>query len=220
MHVRDCFTDLRITREPFDVVLVARALNWQGTSLGLKESGEPFAVVRYDPHFTSYSYMLYRNSTASSSLQRPWVLFVRYDGNLPGYSYDGNKNTNPFNGSRTLGERAFFSDFQYTTLSYQAYTTGGVFRFHVLNSTGAVEYNWLNKMDSAPLDYSRRIEKYVFNATASSLAPLLSQGFIYQNITMIGCWRHEKVCYLKQNYWLVPFLPVGFGGDQALGQGG
>src|SRR5712691_10919547 len=194
------------TYGPFDVVLVARALNWQGILLGLKESGEPFAVVRYDPHFTSYSYMLYGNTTASSSLRRPWVLLVRYDGNLPGYSYDGNKNTGPFNGSRTLSERAFFSDFQYTTLSYQAYTTGSVFGFHVLNSTGTVEYNWLNKKDSAPLDYSRRIEKYVFDAAASSLAPLLSQGFIYQNITMVGCWQRQGVCDLRQNYWLVPFL--------------
>jgi len=191
---------------PFEVILAARALNWEGVSLGLKESGQPFAVVQYDPEFTTYAYMLYRNSTASSSLQRPWVLLVRYDGNLPGYSYAGDKNTNPFNGSRTLGERAFFSDFRYTTLSYQPYTSRDVFRFHVLNSTDKVEYNWLDEKYSAPLDNGRRVEKYVFNATASSLAPVLSQGFIYQNITMVGCWQHENVCGLRQNYWLVPFL--------------
>jgi len=191
---------------PFEVILTARALNWQRISLGLKESGQPFAVVQYDPEFTTYAYMLYRNTTASSSIQRPWVLLVRYDGNLPGYSYAGDRNTDPFNGSRTLWQRAFFDDFQYTTLSYQPYTSGGVFGFHLLNSTGTGEYNWLNKRDSAPLDYGRRIEKYVFNANGSSLTPLLSRGFIYQNIMMVGCWQHENVCDLRQNYWLVPFL--------------
>jgi hypothetical protein len=191
---------------PFEVTLTARELNWQGVSLGLKESGQPFAIVQYDPEFTTFAYMLYRNSTASSSLQRPWVLLVRYEGNLPGYSYPGDRNTAPFNGSRTMGQRAFFSDFRCTTLSYQPFTSEGVFRFHALNSTGAVEYNWLNKGDSAPLDNGRRIVKYVFDVTGSSLTPLPSQGFIYQNITMIGCWQHEGLCDLSQNYWLVPFL--------------
>jgi hypothetical protein len=190
----------------FDVVLKARALNWQGISLGLKESGQPFAVVRYDPRFTSYAYMFYRNSTASSSLRRPWVLLVRYDGNLPGYSYSGDGNTRSFNGSRTLTERAYFSDFRYSTLSYQPYTSAGVFKFHVTNSSGVIRYNWLNDADSAPLYSGMRIEKYVFNITASSLTPLLSQGFVYQNVTMVGCWRHEGVCDLRQNYWLVPSL--------------
>ncbi|MDG7016243.1 MAG: hypothetical protein JRM82_02590, partial [Nitrososphaerota archaeon] len=69
-------TDARY--EPFNATLVARALNWQGMSLALKESSQPFAVVRYDPNFTAYAYMEYRNSTAPSSFRRPWVLFVRY----------------------------------------------------------------------------------------------------------------------------------------------
>ncbi len=191
---------------PFEAIVKARALNWQGTSLGLRESSQPFAIVEYNPKFTTFAYMLYRNSTAPSSLQRPWVLLVRYDGNLPSYSYAGDENTHSFNGSRTLAERAYLSDFRYTTLSYQPYTSSGVFGFHVFNSTGSIQYDWLNKKDSAPLYHGKRMEKYVFNATAPSLSPLLSQGFIYQNVTMIGCWQHVSVCDLRQNYWLVPFL--------------
>ncbi len=166
------------TYSPSNAVLKAMALDWQGTLLGLRESNQAFAVVQYDPAFTTYAYMLYRNSTMSSSLQRPWVLFVRYDGNDPGYSYAGDNNTRPFL-SRTLAERAYFDDFRFSTLSYQPFTTeGGVFDFHLINSTGTAEYDWLNAKNSAPLYYGNRIEKYVFNATASSLSPLLAQGFV------------------------------------------
>ena len=196
--------------DPYNATLAARALDWQGVSLGLKESGQPFAIVRYDPTFTSYAYMMYGNSTAPSSLERPWVLLVRYDGNLPGYSYAGDSNTRPFNGSSTLAERAYFDDFRLSTISYQPFTSGsGVFEFHSLNSTGTLGYNWLDAKDSTPLNYGNRIEKYVFNVTASSLAPLLSEGYVYQNVTMVGCWQRESVCDLNQNYSLVPFLWSG-----------
>jgi len=188
---------------------------WRGRStgrgsLGLKSSSQPFAVVRYHPQFTTYAYMEYGNSTVPSSLERPWVLFVRYDGNLPEYSYAGDSNTAPFNGSRTLEQRAFFSSFRFSTLGYQPFvTSGGVFDFHLVNSTGTVEYNWLNMNGSAPLQHSNRMEKYVFNATASSLSNVLASGYIFQNITMIGCWQHENICNAKQNYWLMPFLWSG-----------
>lgn len=195
---------------PYNATLAAKALDWQGATMGRKESSQPFAVVAYDPEFTSYAYMLYGNVTAPSSLQRPWVLLVRYDGNLPGYSYGGDGNTRPFNGSSTLTERAYFDCFRFSTLSYQPFTsTGGAFEFHSLNSTGELQYNWLNAKDSAPLYYGNRIEKYVFNATASSLSPLLGQGYVYQNVTMVGCWQKEDACDLSQNYWLVPFLWSG-----------
>jgi hypothetical protein len=195
---------------PYNSTLVARAFNWEGVSLGLRSGSQPLAVVRYDPQLTTYAYMEYRNSTAPSGLARPWVLLVRYDGNLPGYSYAGDNNTRPFNGSRTLAERAYFSGFRFSTLSYQPFTTeGGVFDYHVVNSTGSVQYGWLNANDSAPLYSSNRIEKYIFDATASSLSPLLARGFVYQNVTMTGCWQREGVCDLKQNYWLVPYLWSG-----------
>ncbi|MDA4131685.1 MAG: hypothetical protein OK454_00970 [Thaumarchaeota archaeon] len=193
--------------DPYNATLAVRALDWQGVSMGLKESSQPFAVVRYDPTFTSYAYMMYGNSTSPSSLERPWVLLVRYDGNLPGYSYAGDNNTHPFNGSSTLAERAYFDDFRFSTISYQPFTSAsGVFEFHSLNTTGNLDYNWLDMKGSAPLYYGNRIEKYVFNVTASSLAPLLSEGYVYQNVTMFGCWQHESVCDLNQDYWLVPFL--------------
>ena len=195
---------------PYNATLEAKALDWQGVTMGTKESSQPFAVVRYDPKFTSYAYMLYGNTTAPSSLQRPWILFVRYDGNLPGYSYTGDNNTRPFSGSSTLGERAYFDSFRFSTLSYEPFTSsGGVFEFHSLNTTGTLDYNWLDAKDSAPLYYGNRIEKYVFNVTASSLSPLLGRGYVYQNVTMVGCWQSEDACDLSQNYWLVPFLWSG-----------
>jgi len=195
---------------PYNATLEAKALDWQGATLGTKEGSQRFAVVRYDPKFTSYAYMLYGNTTAPSSLQRPWVLLVRYDGNLPGYSYAGDSNTSPFNGSSTLAERAYFDDFRFSTVSYEPFTSrGGVFEFHALNTTGAVDYRWLNAKESAPLYYGNRIEKYLFNVTAASLSPLLDQGYVYQNVTMAGCWQNEDTCDLAQNYWLVPFLWSG-----------
>jgi hypothetical protein len=173
-------------------------------------TSQAVAVVRYDPEFTAYAYMLYGNSTASSSLERPWVLLVRYDGNLPGYSYAGDGNTPPFNGSRTLAERAYFGSFHFSTLSYKPFTTdGGVLEFRSTNSTGTAQYNWVNQGDSAPLYYGNRIEKYTFQATSSSLSSLLARGFIYQNVTMVGCWQQENACDLRRAYWLVPFLWSG-----------
>ena len=195
---------------PYNATLAAKSVDWQGVTMGTKENSQPFAVVRYDPEFTSYAYMLYGNTTAPSSLQRPWVLLLRYDGNLPGYSYAGDNNTRPFNGSSTLAERAYFDSFRLPTMSYQPFTSGsGVFEFHSLNTTGTIDYNWLNAKDSAPLYYGNRIEKYVFNATASSLAPLLGRGYVYQDTTMTGCWQREDACNLTENYWLVPFLWSG-----------
>ncbi|MDG7016212.1 MAG: hypothetical protein JRM82_02430, partial [Nitrososphaerota archaeon] len=173
-------------------------------------TSQQVAVVRYDPEFTAYAYMLYGNSTVSSSLQRPWVLLVRYDGNLPGYSFAGDGNTAAFNGSKTLAERAYFDSFRFTTLSYQpSMTGGGVLDFRVINSTGTAQYDWLNQGESAPLYYGNRIEKYVFQATPSSLSFLLARGFVYQNVTMLGCWQQQGACTLKQPYWLVPFLWSG-----------
>ena len=194
---------------PYSVTLVARASNWQSVSMALKESSQPFGIVQYDPQFTTYAYMDYRNSTAPSSLERPWVLFVRYDGNEPGYSYAGDSNTEPFNGSRTLSERAYFDNFTFSSLSYEPFDSSGAFMFHVTNSTGQLGYDWINQNKSTVLEGSRRLEKYVFEATESSLVPLLSQGFVYQNITMRGCWTREGGCYLVKNYWLVPFLWSG-----------
>ena len=194
---------------PYNATLVARALNWQGVSMGLKSSSQPFAVVQYDPQFTTYAYMEYRNSTAPSSLERPWVLFVRYNGNEPGYSYPGNGNTSPFNGSATYLERAYFDDFTFTSLSYQPYNVGGAFEYHVVNSTGSLRCRWLNGNSPAVFEGSKRIEKYTFEVEPSSLTPLLGQGFVYQNITMAGHWTHEGGYFLAKNYWLVPSLWSG-----------
>ncbi|MDG6990759.1 MAG: hypothetical protein JRM99_04975 [Nitrososphaerota archaeon] len=194
---------------PYNATLVVRALNWEGISLGLKSNPQTFAVVRYDPQFTTYAYMEYENSTAPGSLERPWVLFVRYDGNDPGYSYAGDNNTRPFNGSRTFEERAYFDNFTFTSLSYRPFNVTEAYMYHVVNSTGSLRYRWLNGNSSALLEGSRRIEKYVFEVEPSSLAPLVDQGFVYQNVTMAGGWTHEAGYALKEDYWLVPFLWSG-----------
>ena len=195
--------------KPYNATLVARALNWQGVSLGLKSSGQPFAVVQYDPQLRTYAYMEFRNSTAPSSLERPWVLFVRYDGNDPGYSYAGDSNTFPFNGSETLAERAYLDKFTFASLSYQPVNVMEEFMYHVVNSTGSLRYRWLNENSSAMLEGNRMIEKFVFEAEPSSLTPLLDRGFVYQNVTMAGRWTHEAGYALHKNYWLVPFLWSG-----------
>ena len=195
--------------KPYSVILVARAINWQGVSIALRDGSQPFAVVQYEPQFTAYSYMEFRNSTASSSLRRPWVLLVRYDGNDPGYSYVGDNNTLPFNGSATFEERAYFDNFTFTSLSYQPSNIAGAFTYNVINSTGSLRCRWINGGGSAVLEGDRRIQKYVFEVEPSSLSPFLDQGFVYQNVTMTGRWTHEAGFALKMNYWLVPFLWSG-----------
>jgi hypothetical protein len=196
---------------PDNVTLVARAVNWEGMSIALKSDTQPFAVVQYKPKFTTYAYMEYGNTTVPSSLKRPWILFVRYDGNLPGYSYQGDKNTLPFNGSLTLKQRAFFDSFTFTSLSYRLFSVNqsSIFMFNAINSTGSLKYAWLNSNSNSPLTSERKIEKYVFAAAPDSLIPLIQREYNYHNITMTGCWKHESGCYLKQNYWLVPFLWSG-----------
>ncbi|MDG6949225.1 MAG: hypothetical protein JRM77_05145 [Nitrososphaerota archaeon] len=195
--------------EPYSVILVARAITWHGVSIALRDGGQPFAVVQYDPQISAYSYMEFRNSTASSSLQRPWVLFIRYDGNRPGYSYAGDSNTVPFNGSATFEERSYFDNFTFTSLSYQPSNVAGGFTYNVVNSTGSLRCQWLNGGGSAVLEGDRRLQKDVFEVEPSSLSPLLDQGFVYQNVTMTGRWTHEAGFALKMNYWLVPFLWSG-----------
>ncbi|MDG6899215.1 MAG: hypothetical protein JRM85_01765 [Nitrososphaerota archaeon] len=88
---------------------------------------------------------------------------MRHDGNDPGYSYAGDNNTRPFNGSLTFQERAYFDNFTFTSLSYQPSNVTGAFMYHVVNSTGSLRYRWLNGNSSALLEGNRRIEKYVFD---------------------------------------------------------
>jgi len=65
----------------------------------------PFAIVQYSPYFTYFTYTGY-NSVGTSSYQKEFVILVRYDGNNPGYSYSGDKNTDPITDTNDTGERA------------------------------------------------------------------------------------------------------------------
>lgn len=80
-------------------------------------SNEPFAVVRYSPHFTHLTYMDY-NELSSSSYERAFIVLLRYDGNSPGYSYVGDANTDPFGGSNMTGERAIVNNFTFSTTGW------------------------------------------------------------------------------------------------------
>ncbi|MDG6908069.1 MAG: hypothetical protein JRN20_20055, partial [Nitrososphaerota archaeon] len=67
-------------------------------------SSQPFTVVQYHPIFSYFTYMEYNNLN-SSTYARPFITLVRYDGNVPGYSYAGDANTDPFSAYNSTMER-------------------------------------------------------------------------------------------------------------------
>ncbi len=103
--------------KPYDLTLAFMALNWENTSLANQGSAVPFAVVRYSPMFTTFTYMDY-NEKLPTAYERPFVTLVRYAGNSPGYTYAGDANTGPFSAANSTGERALVTDFSFRTVGY------------------------------------------------------------------------------------------------------
>jgi hypothetical protein len=146
----------------------------------------PFAIVQYSPYFTYFTYTGY-NSAGTSSYQKEFVILVRYDGNNPGYSYSGDKNTDPITGTNDTGERALVNSYTFLTdgwiaslnasspslgndLSYTRYEN---ITLAILSGNATIKaFTW-----------GSRVQKYYFEGNATDMRKLLTQGFTYLNVT-------------------------------------
>lgn len=170
---------------PYDAVLVARALNWQGVTLALKERAESFAVVQYQPHFTSFTYMLY-NSKNASTYGRPFVTLVRYGGNNPGYSYAGDANTAPITANNDTGERGWIDNFTFSTQGWNATvrlvnaSVGQDIQFN--RYPVSMSFLYLNKTYPV-ITRANSVQKYYFQASVADFERYAPHGVIYYNLT-------------------------------------
>ena len=138
---------------------------------------QPFAVVRYDPSFSYFTYMDY-NRLNSTSYARPFVTLVRYDGNSPGYSYSGDTNTDPFSAGNAAGERAIINNFTFSTVGFSS-SNSSSFASHGNLDLGI---RLLNKTTPV-ITWGNRVEKYYFTANMTEIDRYVSEGIVYFNVT-------------------------------------
>jgi hypothetical protein len=167
---------------PANLTVNFNAINWMGISIAHLVRQVPFVVVKYDPHFTYFAYMLY-NSRLPSTYQRPFVVLVRYDYNLPGFSYKGDINTAPISLNDTQ-ERAVLNNFTFTTEAWKLIVSlnsphvSSSFNFVDAGSINAV-YTQLNKSAETVFTTGfNRVQKFYFIGNLSSFS------YPYYNVTI------------------------------------
>jgi len=172
---------------PAGLVVNFNAINWMGVSIAHSVRLVPFAVVKYDPHFTYFVYMLY-NSRPPSTYQRPFVILVRYDYNSPGFSYGGDNNTAQILLPVDKRERAVLNNFTFTTegwkvtVSLNAPQVASAFRFIDVGRVNAV-YRPLNRSSAAVFTTGlNRVQKYYFIGNLSGSSS--SSFYPYYNVTI------------------------------------
>ncbi len=162
------------------------AVDWQGVSIAHAVEKVPFAVVRYSPMFSEFTYTDY-NSNPPDAYQKPFVTLVRYDGNRPGYSYAGNANTAPFMATNSTGERALVDNYTFITEGFSPLfneSPGAAFRLG-FTDTGRVSLNItsLNETSTFLFDWLHRVVKYYFVGQAPGFQKLVPYGVEYLNVT-------------------------------------
>ena len=162
------------------------AINWQKASIAHVTVKVPFAVVRYSPMFSDFTYTDY-SSSPSDAYQKPFVTLVRYGGNRPGYSYAGNVNTAPFTATNSTGERALVDNYTFTTEGFSPLfneSPGAAFRLG-FNDAGRVSPNITstNETSTFLFDWLHRVVKYYFVGQASDFQKLAPYGTEYLNVT-------------------------------------
>jgi hypothetical protein len=171
------------------VAMTAKAYNYQGALLGTKTQTQPFAVVNYDPYFAYFTYTDY-NSVNSSSLEKPFVTLVRYDGNNPGYSYVGNANTAPITDVNDTHERALINSFNFTVTGWGInanVTSGDISQdLSFWNETGIDLGTKATNTTFPILTFSQRIEKIYFTSGFPEIEDYTNQGLEYFNVTELA----------------------------------
>jgi hypothetical protein len=162
------------------------AINWQGMSIAHVTENVPFAVVKYSPMFSEFTYTDY-NSAPSDAYQKPFVTLVRYGGNRPGYNYAGNINTAPFTATNSTEERALVNNYTFTTEGFSPLfyeSPGAPFRLG-FNDTGGVNLGITstNRTSTFLFDWLHRVVKYYFVGNTSDFQKVVPLGIEYLNVT-------------------------------------
>ena len=162
------------------------AVNWQGVSIAHVTENVPFAVVKYSPMFSEFTYTDY-GSAPSDAYQKPFVTLVRYGGNRPGYSYAGNANTAPFMATNSTGERALVNNYTFNTEGFSPLfneSPGAPFRLG-FNDTGRIDLGITstNRTSIFLFDWLHRVAKYYFVGNTSDFERVVPLGTDYLNVT-------------------------------------
>jgi hypothetical protein len=201
------------------ISITAKAFNYQGALLGSRTQTQPLAVVNYAPYFTYLTYTEY-NSRNASAYERPFVTLVRYDGNDPGYSYDGNANTAPVTAVNDTRERALINSFNFTTVAW------GV-NANLTSGDVAQDLSFWNQTSDSPgtrstnatypvLTFSQRVVKFYFTSDVGKIQGYAGQGLEYFNVTESalskdfagGYYRLFNTSYLYQPVYYSGYLTV------------
>jgi hypothetical protein len=162
------------------------AVNWQGMSIAHTAEDIPFAVVKYSPMFSEFTYTDY-NSSPSDAYEKPFVTLVRYGGNRPGYSYVGNVNTAPFSALNSTGERALVDNYTFRIEGFSPLfneNPGASFRLG-LNDTGRVNLRITstNETTTFQFDWLHRVVKYYFAGRTADFQKIVPFGIDFLNVT-------------------------------------
>ena len=171
---------------PHEVSLLASLQNGNVLVQSPSSSSQPFAVVQYDPIFSCFTYMEY-NNLSSTTYARPFVTLVRYNGNVPGYSYAGDANTDPFESYNSTQERAILNNFTFYVEGWSVSTSSAA-----SSSLGALDYNDHNNLNigvrmlnsSYPdvITWKDRVWKFYFNSTEIQ-SYVSENSIIYFNVS-------------------------------------
>ena len=181
-------------------------------------SSQPFTVVRYHPIFSYFTYMEYNNLN-SSTYARPFVTLVRYDGNVPGYSYQGDANTDPFSASNSTMERAFLNNFTSSVQGWSVSTN----LMNPASSLSVVSYNaydhlnvgieMLNKSYPSVITWSHREWKFYFLANISSIQDYIAnEGIIYFNVNETAWYLRDASLHYSEFNTSYLYEPLFYNG--------
>lgn len=169
--------------QQYKLPLDFHALAPLGTSIAHGSSAVPFAVVRYSPNFTAFTYMRY-NGLGSSSYDRPFVTLIRYGGNHPGYSYEGDANTKPFGALNATGQRAMINNFTFSVEGWSlSYSDSNSPPLTFLDSGPVPLALQSPNASSFVITWSHRVAKYYFAVDGSQFRHYLPLGIEYYNVT-------------------------------------
>ena len=181
-------------------------------------SSQPFTVVQYHPIFSYFTYMKYNNLN-SSTYARPFITLVRYDGNVPGYSYAGDANTDPFSANNSTMERAFLNSFTFSVKGWNVSTN----QINPASSLNVVSYNayehlnvgieMLNKSYPSVITWSQRECKFYFLANLSSIRGYISDdGIIYFNVNETAWYLHDATLHYSEFNTSYLYEPLFYNG--------
>ena len=200
---------------PHEVTLMASLRNGNFLIQSPSSSSESFAVVQYDPIFSCFTYMEY-NNLSSTTYARPFVTLVRYDGNVPGYSYAGDANTGPFESYNSTEERAILNNFTFSVEGWSVSSSSAS-----SSSLGALDYNahdnlnigvrMLNSSYPEVITWKDRVWKFYFNSTEIQ-SYVSGNSIIYFNVSE-SAWYSlgaEKNPDFKTSYLYEPLSYNGY----------